>query len=34
LWPEFSPFMLDMLEVVDSLSESPKCVASRNEQRP
>jgi hypothetical protein len=24
LWPEFPPFMLDVLEVVDSLVESPK----------
>jgi hypothetical protein len=24
LWPEFSPFMLDMIEVVDSPAESPK----------
>jgi hypothetical protein len=23
---EFPPFMLDMLEVFDSLAESPKCV--------
>jgi hypothetical protein len=25
---EFSPFMLDVLEVVDSPAESPKCVAT------
>jgi hypothetical protein len=31
LWPEFSLFMLDVLEVVDSPAESPKCVATRNE---
>jgi hypothetical protein len=31
LLPEFPPFMLDMIEVVDSLAESPKCVATRNE---
>jgi hypothetical protein len=29
---EFSPFMLDMLEVVNSAAESPKCVCTRNEQ--
>jgi hypothetical protein len=27
LLPEFPPFMLDVLEVVGSLAESPKCVA-------
>jgi hypothetical protein len=27
--PEFSPFMLDVLEVVNSPVESPKCVATR-----
>jgi hypothetical protein len=26
LLPEFSPFMLDVLEVVDFSAESPKCV--------
>jgi hypothetical protein len=26
--PEFPPFMLDMLEVVDFLVESSKCVAT------
>jgi hypothetical protein len=26
LLPEFSPFMLDVLEVVDFPAESPKCV--------
>jgi hypothetical protein len=25
---EFPPFMLDVLEVVDSVAESPKCVAT------
>jgi hypothetical protein len=29
LLPEFPHFMLDMLEVVDSPAESPKCVATR-----
>jgi hypothetical protein len=29
---EFPPFMLDMLEVVDSLAESLKCVYTQNEQ--
>jgi hypothetical protein len=24
MWPEFPPFMLDVLQVVDSLAESPK----------
>jgi hypothetical protein len=28
LWPEFPPFMLDVLEVVDSPTESPKCVCT------
>jgi hypothetical protein len=32
LLPEFPPFMIDMLEVVDSLAESPKCVLTQNEQ--
>jgi hypothetical protein len=32
--PEFSPFMLDVLEVVDSLAESPKCVTTQNEHEP
>jgi hypothetical protein len=27
---EFPPFMLDVLEVVDSPVESPKCVRTRN----
>jgi hypothetical protein len=30
---EFPPFMLDVLEVIDSSTESPKCVATWNEQR-
>jgi hypothetical protein len=34
LLPEFPPFMLDVFEVVDSPAESPKCVRTRNEQRP
>jgi hypothetical protein len=34
LWPEFLPFMLNVLEVVDSPAESPKCDATRNKQRP
>jgi hypothetical protein len=34
LWPEFPLFMLDVLVVVDSLTESPKYVATQNEQRP
>jgi hypothetical protein len=29
--PEFSPFMLDVLEVVDSSSESPKYIRTWNE---
>jgi hypothetical protein len=29
LWLKFPPFMLDVLEVVDSLVESPKYVATR-----
>jgi hypothetical protein len=33
LWPEFPPFMREVLEVVDSPAESPKFVATRNEQR-
>jgi hypothetical protein len=32
LLPEFPPFMLDMLEVVDSPVKSPKCVHTPNEQ--
>jgi hypothetical protein len=28
LWPEFPPFMFDVLEVVDSSTKSPKCVAT------
>jgi hypothetical protein len=32
LLPEFPPFMLDVLEVVDSPAESPKCVRTQNEQ--
>jgi hypothetical protein len=28
LLSEFPPFMLDVLEVVDSPAESPKCVAT------
>jgi hypothetical protein len=32
LLPEFPPFMLDGLEVVNSPAESPKCVSTRNEQ--
>jgi hypothetical protein len=32
--PEFPPFMFDVLEVVDSPAESPKCVATSNEQEP
>jgi hypothetical protein len=32
LLPVFSPFMLDVLEVVDSPVESQKCVATQNEQ--
>jgi hypothetical protein len=28
LWLEFPPFMLDVLEVVDSLVESLKCIAT------
>jgi hypothetical protein len=31
---EFSSFMLDMLEVVDSPAELPKCVATRIRQEP
>jgi hypothetical protein len=34
LWPEFPPFMLEVLEEVDFPAELPKCVATRNEQRP
>jgi hypothetical protein len=34
LLPEFPPFMLDVLEVVNSLAESPKCVSTWNEQEP
>jgi hypothetical protein len=29
LWPEFPPFMLDMLEVVNSPARSPKYVYTR-----
>jgi hypothetical protein len=29
LWLEFRPFMLDVLEVVDSPVKSPKCVATQ-----
>jgi hypothetical protein len=32
LLPEFPPFMLDMLEVVDYPVELPKCVYTQNEQ--
>jgi hypothetical protein len=31
LLPEFPPFMLDVLEVVNSPAQSPKCVATQNE---
>jgi hypothetical protein len=34
LLSKFSPFMLDMFEVVDSPVESPKCVTTQNEQEP
>jgi hypothetical protein len=34
LLPEFPPFMFDVLEVVYSSAESPKCVRTRNKQRP
>jgi hypothetical protein len=34
LLPEFPPFMLHVLEVVTSPTESPKCVSTRNEQEP
>jgi hypothetical protein len=34
LLPEFLPFMFDELEVVDSLAESPKCVATQMRQEP
>jgi hypothetical protein len=34
LLPEFPPFMLDVLEVVDSSAESQKCVHTWNKQRP
>jgi hypothetical protein len=34
LLSEFSTLMLDVLEVVNSPAESPKCVATRNEQEP
>jgi hypothetical protein len=33
LWSEFSPFMLDVLEVVDYPAKSQKCVATWNELR-
>jgi hypothetical protein len=32
--PEFPPFMLHVLEVVDSPVELPKCVRTQNEQEP
>jgi hypothetical protein len=32
LVPEFPPLMLDVVEVVDSPAESPKCVHTQNEQ--
>jgi hypothetical protein len=31
---KFPPFMLDVLEIVDFLAESPKCVCTRNKQVP
>jgi hypothetical protein len=34
LWLEVPPFMLDVLEVIDSPAESPKFVAIQNELRP
>jgi hypothetical protein len=34
LLPEFPPFMFDVLEVVYPSAESPKCVRTRNKQRP
>jgi hypothetical protein len=34
LVPEFPPFMLDVCELVDSLAESPKYVATRIEHEP
>jgi hypothetical protein len=34
MWLEFPPFMLDVLEVVNSPTKSPKCVAIQNEQGP
>jgi hypothetical protein len=34
LLSEFPPFMLDVLEVVDSLTESPNCVITRIRQAP
>jgi hypothetical protein len=34
LLPEFPPFMLDVLEVVESPAESPKCVRTQNKQEP
>jgi hypothetical protein len=34
LWPEFPPFMLDVLEVVNYPAESPKCVDTQNEHEP
>jgi hypothetical protein len=34
LLSEFPPFILDVLEVVDSPAESPKCVATRIGQEP
>jgi hypothetical protein len=32
LWLEFPPFILDVLDVVDSPVESPKCICTWNEQ--
>jgi hypothetical protein len=34
LLSEFPPFMIDVLEVVDSSAESPKCVATQIGQEP
>jgi hypothetical protein len=34
LLPEFPPFMLDVLELVDSPAEWPKCVATQIGQEP
>jgi hypothetical protein len=33
LWSEFPPFMLDMLEVVESPAESSKCAVTRIEHK-